>query len=61
MGYGDMPISTSAEQYFGIMVMLGGVVLFSTVSGALASILSSFDQTNADLAVQVAFLNKLSQ
>jgi hypothetical protein len=61
VGYGDMPIGTSTEQLFCICLMMSGVFIFSLVSGSLASILASFDQTNADLAAKVLFLNRLQQ
>ena len=61
VGYGDMPIGTSTEQVFCVFLMMSGVFIFSLVSGSLASILASFDQTNADLAAKVMFLNRLQQ
>ena len=60
VGYGDMPIGTSTEQLFCICLMMSGVFIFSLVSGSLASILASFDQTNADLAAKVLFLNRVA-
>ena len=49
VGYGDFSGHTFYEQIYCIILMLTGVFIFSMVSGSLASILASFDQTNADL------------
>jgi len=39
--------------------MLFGVFFFSMISGSLASILATLDQTNAELTEKVMFLNRL--
>jgi succinate dehydrogenase/fumarate reductase cytochrome b subunit len=49
VGYGDASGHTSNEQCFCIILMITGVFIFSMVSGSLASILASFDQTNAEV------------
>lgn len=47
VGYGDMSANTSLERIFCILLMVLGVIVFTFISGALASVLSSFDTTNA--------------
>lgn len=43
VGYGDMSGHTLTEHIFCVVLMLFGVFFFSTVSGSLASVLSSID------------------
>jgi hypothetical protein len=43
VGYGDISPQTTLERIFGCVLMVVGVVSFTFVSGALASILSNFD------------------
>ena len=43
VGFGDMSASTSTERIYCIILMLAGVAIFSYISGALASLLSSYD------------------
>ena len=59
VGYGDMSGHTTFERIFCIVLMVIGVVVFTFVSGALSSILSSFDSSNAKLQDRIMFLNKL--
>ena len=59
VGYGDMPISTLQEQVFCTLLMMVGVTFFSMISGSLASILVSMDQTDADVSQKLMFLNRL--
>jgi len=49
VGYGDMSASTTIERFFCIVLMVIGVVCFTFISGSLSSVLSNFDQTNANL------------
>ena len=49
VGYGDMSASTSLEHGFVSFLMLTGVLLFSMVTGSLASIMGSQDSANANL------------
>ena len=48
VGYGDISASTRLERIFMIALMLIGVSSFTFISGALSSILSNYDQTQAD-------------
>lgn len=49
VGYGDMSGGTKQEKIFCIILMLFGVIAFSFATGSLASILSSYDTTNAHI------------
>ena len=46
VGYGDVYACETSERIFCIFMMIGGVFLFSLTSGALSSVLTSFDATN---------------
>ena len=59
VGYGDMSASTRSEQAFCMILMLFGVFYFSMISGSLTSILSTLDQTQAELEDKVTFLQRL--
>lgn len=59
MGYGDIGPSNRYERIFCMVVMIVGVSGFSFVSGALASIMSSYDSQEADLQEKYLQLNKL--
>lgn len=50
VGYGDISPSkiNAIEMLFGILLMIGGVVAFSFASATLTSILSTYDNQNAD-------------
>ena len=45
VGYGDVGPTTSSERIFIILLMLFGVFVFSTVTGMLASVLQSADES----------------
>ena len=47
VGYGDISPQNAFEQSIGILIMFVGVISFTFVSGALASILQSYDSTEA--------------
>jgi lysylphosphatidylglycerol synthetase-like protein (DUF2156 family) len=49
VGYGDVSVETPYEQVFCIILMCIGVTGFTFISGALSSILSNYDQSNASL------------
>lgn len=59
VGYGDLSASTTMERMFTIVIMLAGVTSFTFISGALASILNSSDQSQADLHEKLLYLTKL--
>ncbi len=58
VGYGDVSGHTTTDRCFCIVLMVLGVVVFTFVSGALSSILSSTDQAGADAQERTMFLNK---
>ena len=47
VGYGDLSASTTAERIYCIFIMLAGVTSFTFISGALSSILSNYDNSQA--------------
>ena len=49
VGYGDISASTRLERCFMMTLMAIGVFAFTFISGALSSILSNFDNTQAEL------------
>ena len=49
VGYGDMSASTDLERFYCIILMLIGVSIFTFISGALSSILSNYDNSQAAL------------
>ena len=59
VGYGDVSITTKVEKIFCSISMLAGVIAFSFASGALASILQSYDIQNAKYKEQLSVLNKI--
>ena len=61
VGYGDLSASTTIERIFCILTMLGGVMAFTFISGALSSILSNYDQHAAQLNERLLYLGKLRQ
>lgn len=49
VGYGDISGTNQIERIFSIIIMLIGVISFSFVNGSLTSIVSSLDNSNADI------------
>jgi hypothetical protein len=49
VGYGDLSASTTIERIYCIIIMLAGVTAFTFISGALSSILSNYDTSQAQL------------
>lgn len=49
VGYGDMPVSTSAEKLLVILIELVGVIVFSFAVGSLMSVLTNLDSRAAQL------------
>lgn len=41
--------------------MVAGVIVFTFISGALASVITSFDESSAALNEQMLYLNKLQK
>ena len=60
VGYGDTPTTSSLERFFGVLVMLMGVFVFTYVSGSLSSILMSADSAQAEQTKQMERLQGLS-
>ena len=61
VGYGDLSASTTLERCFCIIIMLAGVTTFTFISGALSSILSNYDNSQATLQEKLLYLSKLRQ
>ena len=59
VGYGDITPVNTIERLYGCALMLIGVLSFTFISGALSSILSSYDSRQAQLQEKVLQLNKL--
>ena len=59
VGYGDLSASTTLERVFCIIIMLAGVTTFTFISGALSSILSNYDNSQALLQEKLLYLSKL--
>jgi Ion channel len=61
VGYGDISAVNNGEKVMCILLMLIGVVSFSFATGALASIISSYDSREADLKEKIATLNEIKK
>jgi hypothetical protein len=61
VGYGDISAFSIYEKIFCIMLMLIGVLSFSFATGALSSIIASYDSKEAQLKEKIATLNDLKQ
>lgn len=59
VGYGDISGGTETEKVFCIFIQVIGVIGFSVASGALASIITSYDTKNAVLTSKLQKLKKL--
>lgn len=59
VGYGDISGGTKTEKVFCIFIQVVGVIGFSISSGALASIMTSYDSKNAILSAKLMKLKKL--
>lgn len=59
VGYGDLSASTTLERIYCIVIMLAGVTAFTFISGALSSILSNHDTSEAVLHENLLYLGKL--
>lgn len=60
VGYGDISAANTKERYFQVMVMLIGVVAFSTITGMLTSMISTFDEIRAEKERNSDRLNQLN-
>lgn len=61
VGYGDISATNNGEKIICILLMLVGVVSFSFATGALASIISSYDSKEAILKEKIATLNDIKR
>ena len=61
VGFGDVSGYNTYERLYCILLMVIGVTAFTFVSGALSSILSTYDQQQASLQEKILHLNKLRQ
>lgn len=59
VGYGDISGTNAPEMLFCSLAMFVGVMAFSVASGSLASIIQSYDQTNAETQEKMVTLNKI--
>jgi len=59
VGYGDISAYNNWERGLCIILMLVGCVAFSFATGAISSILESYDAKNAALAEKITTLNEL--
>lgn len=60
VGYGDISAYNSGERAFCIILMLIGVISFSFMTGALSSIISNYDNSEAALKEKLAVLNDIT-
>jgi hypothetical protein len=59
VGYGDITAYSTEEMILCIVLMLLGVICFSFTTGALASIITSYDSKEALLKERIATLNDI--
>jgi len=59
VGYGDIHAYSVIEKLLCIALMIIGVIAFSFATGALASIISSYDLTEAKLKEKLSVLNQI--
>lgn len=57
VGYGDITPQSVPEKLMCIVLMMLGVVAFSITTGALSSIISSYDSQEAQLKEKISTLN----
>jgi hypothetical protein len=54
-----MSARTTPERIFCIILMVVGVIVFTFISGAIASVISNYDEQGAILSEQMLYLNKI--
>lgn len=59
VGYGDINGASSLERGVSICIMIIGVIAFSFATSSLTSLLSNYDQANANLQDKVQILNRI--
>jgi Ion channel len=61
VGYGDITAQSSSEKSFCIFLMLIGVMSFSFTTGALASIIASYDSKESQLKEKMSTLHDIQK
>jgi len=59
VGYGDMSGANTEERVFCIFLMVIGVIVFTFISGAISSVLSTIDGSSTMKQEQSLYLSKL--
>jgi hypothetical protein len=59
VGYGDISAYSLAEKLLCIVLMIIGVISFSFATGALSSIISNYDSSEASLKYKISKLNSI--
>ncbi len=59
VGFGDIHAYSTGEKILCILLMLIGVISFSFATGALSSIISNYDSSQAKLKEKIATLNEI--
>jgi hypothetical protein len=61
VGYGDIHAINTAEKIMCILLMITGVISFSFFTGALSSILTNYDSSQAKLKEKLGTLNDIKK
>ena len=59
VGYGDITAISVSEKIVCVFLMISGVIAFSYATGALSSIISNYDSTEAKLKEKMSTLNEI--
>ena len=59
VGYGDITAQSNTEKIICVCLMLVGVVSFSYSTGALSSIITSYDTSESEIKEKIATLNEI--
>ena len=59
VGYGDITAISLYEKLLCIILMIIGVISFSFTTGALSSIISNYDSSEASLKYKISKLNSI--
>jgi len=59
VGYGDISGTNNIERFFTIIMVLMGVILFSTTTGSLTSIITNADNSDSKYQEKLNILNKM--
>jgi len=59
VGYGDITAISVGEKIVAVVLMITGVIAFSFATGALSSIIASYDSTEAKLKEKMGTLNEI--